>query len=423
VKTTKRRSSPCKTKAIKWWSEPVKGSPLPVGPGFDFLNEPDLTETQVTESENHPGWKTRKPGFFTGDIGGEFLSVRRYTEGIKNAPRVQLSAEQTTNVSPLTIRRIIRVGPILPYTLPQSYPSSNASSNAVLNAWGAKAVAACKPTNPVADVATALAETVREGIPKMIGAALWKDRTRELRKTGADEFLNYQFGLAPLGREIGDAAYAIVSADAIMRQYQRDSGKVVRRRWNFPSEVTTMSTVLTGRTRPFLPIFSASPFNSPDLGRCVREVTTFRRRWFSGAFTYYLPSDGNVFGSMARSAAMARKTLGLSLTPDVIWNLTPWSWAVDWFTNAGDVISNLTSWMVDGLVLHYGYIMEHSYVRETYTWTGGNGYAGAPTPLPMAFVTETKVRRKANPFGFGLTWAGLTPIQLAIAAALGISRS
>jgi len=44
--------------------------------------------------------------------------------------------------------------------------------------------------------------------------------------------------------------------------------------------------------------------------------------------------------------------------------------------------------------------------------------------VPMLFLeTNSKKRRGANPFGFGLTWSGLTATQQAIAAALGLTRS
>jgi hypothetical protein len=69
----------------------------------------------------------------------------------------------------------------------------------------------------------------------------------------------------------------------------------------------------------------------------------------------------------------------------------------------------------------YGYIMEHSIVRDTYTLsaTGFNQPQAVP---PATFVTETKLRRGANPFGFGLTWDGLSTFQKSILAALGITR-
>lgn len=121
---------------------------------------------------------------------------------------------------------------------------------------------------------------------------------------------------------------------------------------------------------------------------------------------------------------MSKKLLGISLTPDTVWNLAPWTWAVDWFSNAGDVVSNVTDWAVDGLVLRYGYIMEHSLVRDTYTFVGPTTFQSeSQRPQALIFSSERKLRRKATPFGFGLNWDGLSPRQLAIAAALGLSRS
>jgi hypothetical protein len=120
---------------------------------------------------------------------------------------------------------------------------------------------------------------------------------------------------------------------------------------------------------------------------------------------------------------LAKKILGLSLTPDIVWNLTPWSWAVDWFSNTGDVISNLTDWATDGLVLRYGYVMEHTITSDTYTYSGNTGLIDGNVRVPpLTLVTETKIRRRANPFGFGITWDGLSPRQLAITAALGLTR-
>jgi hypothetical protein len=118
-----------------------------------------------------------------------------------------------------------------------------------------------------------------------------------------------------------------------------------------------------------------------------------------------------------------REILGLDLTPSTLWNLAPWTWAVDWFSNAGDVISNMSDWQDDGLVLRYGYMMEHSRATYAYTFEGPTGLNGSLRPQPVVYVSESKRRVKATPFGFGLTWGGLTPIQLAIAAALGISKS
>jgi hypothetical protein len=149
-----------------------------------------------------------------------------------------------------------------------------------------------------------------------------------------------------------------------------------------------------------------------------RKVTT--RRWFSGAFTNYVPPSAE-FGGLSA----ATKLLGLDLTPEVIWEVTPWSWAVDWFTNAGSIISNYTAFEIDGLVMRYGYIMEHVVSVNSYYHEGPTGtiFGDAARPPVMEFVTETKSRRRATPYGFGLDMGALSGFQQSIIAALGLSRA
>jgi len=126
---------------------------------------------------------------------------------------------------------------------------------------------------------------------------------------------------------------------------------------------------------------------------------------------------------MARIALEAKKLLGLSLTPDVVWNLTPWSWAVDWFSNVGDVLSNITDALTDSLVMGYGYMMENTVQRRTYTFSGPTGAkTRGARPANVVFEVNSKQRVQANPYGFGLTWNSLTPFQLSILSALGISK-
>jgi len=147
-------------------------------------------------------------------------------------------------------------------------------------------------------------------------------------------------------------------------------------------------------------------------------------RWFSGAFTYHLPSDYDSRSKMTDYASLADKVYGTSITPEVLWELAPWSWAVDWFFNAGDVVNNLSDWESAGLVMRYGYMMEHTFHKYTYI-ASGTGFkkelnlASVPS---LTLVTETKKRVGANPFGFGVTWDGLSPFQTSVLAALGISR-
>lgn len=379
--------------------------------------------TQITVSEGHQ-WPPPKGSL--ADRGGEFFTQKRYAIVDKTIHEMHLKENFYTQPGNIWTGTLVTdqyspMYPMYPYTYGTSvWPALMHSSNAVLDAWGAKAIAMCKPTNSVADVAVALGEILKEGLPSLPGAQTWKSRAK-LSKDAGGEYLNITFGWLPLVNEIRSVADAVSRADEILAQYERDSGKVVRRRLEFPLEESSVSQVLKTDATPYGPLSSRFQQNEKK-GTLIRTVEKSTRRWFSGAFTYYLPSGYDSRERQVRQALLAKKLLGLSLTPDTLWNLAPWSWAIDWFTNTGDVISNLTDMATDGLVLRYGYIMEHTLHKVTYTLEGHSYQMSSAHPAPMSFVTETKIRRKANPFGFGVTWSGLSPRQLAILAALGLSR-
>jgi hypothetical protein len=77
---------------------------------------------------------------------------------------------------------------------------------------------------------------------------------------------------------------------------------------------------------------------------------------------------------------------------------------------------------VDGLVIQYGYVMEHKVTTRSYYNDGAHSYKGDYVVSPVHLFYETKRRVRASPFGFGLDWSGFTPRQLAITAALGLTR-
>lgn len=128
---------------------------------------------------------------------------------------------------------------------------------------------------------------------------------------------------------------------------------------------------------------------------------------------------------------MTAKLLGAQPDLNTLWNLAPWSWAVDWFSNTGALVKNLQALISYGTVLRYGYIMEETSVTDTYSARPDayvpEKYTGTftkpwPAITPVVLRTTVKKRVKANPFGFGVAWEGLSPTQLAITAALGITR-
>jgi hypothetical protein len=140
---------------------------------------------------------------------------------------------------------------------------------------------------------------------------------------------------------------------------------------------------------------------------------------------YHLNMGTRLRDKIDRQAAEARKLYGLELTPATVWNLAPWSWALDWEGTMGDVLHNVSRFAQDGLVMRYGYIMKETKVTSTYSLSAGLLKVDHPYSLGLSFtVTATKKeRRRATPFGFGVTPTALTSRQNAILGALALSKA
>lgn len=388
--------------------------------------------TQMTESEGHP-WHA-KLAFKGEDIGGDFYTIRRYMHDNRGDAVNPVPQFSYNVVGADPSRRYYYNGPLYPVNptsatntpFGQYWPPDLSYSDTELDALGSTAISRCNPVQSPANLSVALAELVREGIPKLVGSQLWKTKMKNLSSFG-DEFLNFQFGWAPLYADIVDTAKAVLNMDKLMRQYERDSGRLVRRGYRFPTiRENTGPTTQVGSNVTGLWLGDGrrpdSGFTTLPGAKTVHEREIVRKLWFSGGFTYYLPDDYDSRSKTMQNIYLLQQLLGLELTPEVLWNLTPWSWAADWFTNVGDVMENVSNFASDGLLLRYGYLMENTIIKDTYTATGFklNGYG--TTPLQLSLITEIKKRRRATPFGFGVDKASLTPRQLAIIAALGISR-
>lgn len=298
-----------------------------------------------------------------------------------------------------------------------NWPSAAITSDINLDAYGATAISRCQPTNPVSGLSTTLGELKRDGLPALVGLEAFRKRGKPSALGG--EYLNAEFGWKPLVSSVTKLAHAARDSEKILAQYERDSGKVVRRKYEFPQEVdVTYENLGTNYPKP-----TQVSYLHQSAGTLTKITTTTRRRWFSGAFTYYLDTGDDLRSKMGRASAEANKLYGTRITPSVLWDLAPWSWAVDWVSNTGDVLSNVSAFINDGLVMQYGYIMVE-YTRSVEYVLRGYAMAGDPyrSPLYQRFTTTVKQRKAATPFGFGLDIGNFSPRQWAIIAALGISQ-
>jgi hypothetical protein len=151
-------------------------------------------------------------------------------------------------------------------------------------------------------------------------------------------------------------------------------------------------------------------------------------RWFSGSFTYYVPEAGQgFFQDLSRFEALANKLLGTRFTPEVLWELAPWSWLIDWFFGVQNNISVATRFQSDGLVLNYGYLMVRDRVTVNHlfdvVYRKDQATLNARKSAFERVTYDRKRRVKSTPFGFGLNPGDFTARQWSILAALGMTKS
>lgn len=281
-------------------------------------------------------------------------------------------------------------------------------TDAQMIAFGSTAIANCAPNDPLVDMATAIGEVRNEGLPSPVGVNLWKSKTRAAHGAGS-EYLNYEFGWRPLISELRSFAASVNDSTNLWNNFKKGSEKKTRA--GYSGEPDYVSGSITGEMIPF-------PSYVPGFlqGGLTESVRT--QRWFKGCFKYYVPEPSAGFASrMSYYAQQARYLYGLELSPATVWNLQPWSWATDWVIDTGSLMSNISNFGSDGLVLQYGYAMHESTALRHYY----GSFGGIATSRSLEIKRAKRIQ--ATPYGFGVLLSSLSARQIAIIAALGLARS
>lgn len=282
--------------------------------------------------------------------------------------------------------------------------------DSTMDSMGATAMSRVLPTDPNAEILNALAELYRDGLPLKPGDSIRKDGLN--RKSPGNEYLNYEFGIKPLYSDIKKFADSAKNSRELLERLMANSDKAIRRRYFFPATTTTT-------------VSNSSDYGYPSQAQIRWYGSTVRRRtierWFEGVFEYHIPKGDDTLSKLRRWEAQANHLYGTRLTPEVVWNASPWSWFADWFTNIGDVMKNISALGSDGLRMRYGFFMS-SEVLETRTSAYSDPINGKVYTATYNTIRTVKQRRPANPYGFGATGLATTSRQKAIAAAIASTR-
>lgn len=320
---------------------------------------------------------------------------------------------------------------------------TNSQFSPSLASWGSKAWSNTAPRLEKAGGAVFLAEL--RDIPHMLKTTsrlfrdIWRKtwvssnaakRLYESRimqpKVAADHFLNHQFGWRPFHSDLSSFYDTMVNARTIIDRLSDENGLWIRNRATLKDDST--ATSLGGGQGMYL--FPNTSFtNSWDFwftGQPTYEVWEESTTHITsvGKFRYYRPEfdrDDSGYFSLISRLRRQMTIYGLRISPSNIYKATPWTWAADWVSDAGRYVSRLNDIVVDSVASKYLYVTERKVLMRHYRAT--LPFANGTLVLHWTMLKRTIAREEASsPYGFGLTLANLTPRQLAIAGALGLTR-
>lgn len=314
--------------------------------------------------------------------------------------------------------------------------SAHSAAKRDLPSYYATGYARARPGNPQADAFQFLAElrdlpvrpfkgwlkgTPLRRIPESLYRRLW-----DFKRLG-NEYLNIVFGWKPFLNDLRKFYHLYKGLDKILAKLYRENGKSIRRRATVLQE-TSVTGDSWALPYPWVQVLGPPPGYAGGTTSFTYTRRETKRVWFSGGFRYYIPDVGSP--QWTRRATLA--LFGVNPTPASLWAILPWSWLIDWFSNVGDVMSNLSQNAVDNLVSEYSYIMCESAVTEEATvHVKTDALDNILFRIPAhehTYCTTKKVVTKArvgggNPYGLNVQLGDLSLYQLSILGALGISRS
>jgi hypothetical protein len=236
-------------------------------------------------------------------------------------------------------------------------------------------------------------------------------------KDASSSWLNANFGWLPFLKDLQKFYELTQECDKRMEQLKRDNGRWIRRGGSFSGDQSEEVVFDQTNTPGFWPSLPYYAYNPSNLGEKSMTIVTDHHSWFSGKFKYYIPL---LRSPVWKPVALAH-LYGLTPSPSLIYELTPWSWLADWASNLGDVISNLSDVVQDQLVADYAFLMSTTSRTATYRGTC-HWINGTSTTLEWTAEQCYKQRVHASAFGFGFSRDDLSMRQNSILLALGINK-
>lgn len=180
----------------------------------------------------------------------------------------------------------------------------------------AKLLAETNPSRPVVDLPIAIYEL--KDIPSLL-----KNEGDDLIRKGASWNLKWQFALKPL---ISDLSSLLNFSDEVAkRQKELDA--------LFDSGLRRKRTLYRGSSAVVTDTVTNSIYK--HVYHCISDIKSVREVW---GFVSWFPDNIQMMKGDRRELAK-KAVLGLTIDFSTAWNAIPWSWLIDWCSNAGTLLA------------------------------------------------------------------------------------
>lgn len=248
--------------------------------------------------------------------------------------------------------------------------------------------------------------------------------SREDARAAASDYLAYIFGAAPNIQIMDELADQISRSRKYAEMVSRQGWRRLRRRRELGQVERVISTSTHGSW------LHQNVGNTWMLtGPLTKTVTSSQRVWWSGSFR--MPTTDTDTWLSQCSALFDRLDILLGMGVDIkmAWDLIPFSFIADWFSNTGDFIENRELVRDYNIVCEYGYVMCHTrttrhseavgFIEKYPSFPGSQqAYGTAPARVAFSELVEVKQRERCGSFGFSTDFSMLNTYQWGALSAL-----
>lgn len=250
--------------------------------------------------------------------------------------------------------------------------------------------------------------------------------SKEDAAAAASDYLAYIFGTAPNIQVMDSLAEQISKSRKIAEVVSRQGWRRMRRRRALRSVTDSASITQHGNW------LHQSTGNQWMLtGPLTKTTTVSQNVWWSGSFRMPTTDTDTWLDQCSDFFERLDLIAGLGVDIKMAWDLIPFSFVADWFSNTGSYIENREVIRDYNIVCEYGYVMCHTrtthrgeavgYIqRYPQTPTSQSYFGTTGASCSYTKLTEVKQRAACSSYGFETNFSALNPFQWSALTALGV---